>query len=96
MTPGHYVYEGLVLAQYNEDKRTVLAEDNSDFYEFLRCGEYEVQNCNGTVEQFVHVFFGGKFNKENQIQDIMVLALFLVTGRVMTFFALRKFNFSNA
>jgi hypothetical protein len=96
ITPGHYVYEGLVLAQYHADQRTVIAVNDSEFYDFLECGERAVSQCNGTVEQYVSVFFGGHFNKDNELQDILVLALFLVVARVMTFYALRKFNFSNA
>ncbi len=95
ITPGHYVYEGLVLAQYHADERTVVAVNNSEFYDFLGCNDRVVVQCNGTVEQFVYVFFGGRFNKSNEVQDILVLALFLVTARVMTFYALQKFNFSN-
>jgi len=96
ITPGHYVYEGLVLAQYNGDNRTVLAVNNSEFYDYLGCDARVVTRCNGTVEQYVYVFFGGRFNSQHELQDILVLALFLVTARVMTFFALKKFNFSNA
>jgi hypothetical protein len=95
ITPGHYVYEGLVLAQYHADLRTVIAVNNSDFYRFLECDSQDLSECNGTVEQFVYVFFGGRFNKENELRDILVLALFLVAARVMTFYALQKFNFSN-
>ena len=97
ITPGHYVYEGLVLAQYHSDDRTVIAVKNSDFYHFLECDDSqgEGSECNGTVEQFIHVFFGGMFNKDNELRDILVLALFLVAARVMTFYALQKFNFSN-
>jgi ABC-2 type transporter len=94
ITPGHYVYEGLVLAQYHDDNRTVTAVNDSDFYYFLQCTDNST-SCTGTVEQYVHVFFGGRFNKENELRDILVLALFLVTARVMTFYALQKFNFSN-
>lgn len=96
ITPGHYVYEGLVLAQYYGDQRTVIAVNNSEFYDFLGCNDNLVSPCNGTVEQYVYVFFGGRFNKQNELQDILVLALFLVSARVMTFYALKKFNFSNA
>jgi hypothetical protein len=95
ITPGHYVYEGLVLAQFHGDLRTVIAANQSEFYDYLECGERNVPQCNGTVELYVDVFFGGKFNKDNELQDILVLALFLVGARVMTFFALKKFNFSN-
>lgn len=95
ITPGHYVYEGLVMAQYDGDTRTVMANNNSEFYDYLGCDDRVVQQCNGTVEQYVYVFFGGRFNKQNELQDILVLALFLVTARVTTFYALKKFNFSN-
>jgi len=100
ITPGHYVYEGLVLAQYRDDDRAVIAVNNSDFYRFLGCdsqeeGDGSASECRGTVEQFVHVFFGERFNEANELQDILVLALFLVAARVMTFYALQKFNFSN-
>ena len=50
ITPGHYVYEGLVLAQYHADLRTVIAVNNSEFYDFLGCGDHVVKECNGTVE----------------------------------------------
>lgn len=96
ITPGHYVYEGLVLAQYHSDERTVIAVQDSEFYEFLGCDPSTSSACNGTVEQFVDVFFGGRFKKENEVQDIIALALFLVIARLMTFLALRHFNFSNA
>ena len=96
ITPGHYVYEGLVLAQYYADQRTVIPTNNSDFYDFLGCDVQAVNPCNGTVEQYVHVFFGGRFNTQNELQDILVLALFLVFARVITFYALKRFNFSSA
>lgn len=100
ITPGHYVYEGLVMAQYHSDDRTVIAVTNSDFYRYLQCDSDSGRDgggsdCSGTVEQFIHVFFGGMFNKDNELRDILVLALFLVAARVMTFYALQKFNFSN-
>ena len=95
ITPGHYVYEALVISQFSDDDRPVIAEVNSEFYEYLSCeklGADEV--CSGTVSQFVDSFFGGRFHEDHNLQDIMVLALFLVTARVMTFVALRRFNFS--
>lgn len=94
ITPGHYVYEGLVLAQFNDDNRTVIAVNGSAFYDYLGCTN-STEDCYGTVEQFVYVFFGGRFNADNELQDILVLALFLVSARVLTFYALKKFNFSN-
>jgi hypothetical protein len=100
ITPGHYVYEGLVLAQFGGDERPVIAVNASDFYKYLvseeLCDESDTEPCEGSVAEFVDVFFGGRFNEDNEIQDILVLALFLVSARVMTFFALKHFNFSSA
>jgi hypothetical protein len=96
ITPGHYVYEGLILAQYWGDDRPVLAVENSPFWDFLGCDELEEgEACYGTVTQYVWVFFGERFNANNEIQDIMVLALFLVVARVTTFCALRNFTYTN-
>jgi hypothetical protein len=95
ITPGHYVYEGLVLALFYDDNRTVVAVNNSEFYDFLECGESNINPCTGTIAEFIHVFFGGRFNEDNMLQNILVLALFLVTARVVTFMALRHFNYSD-
>lgn len=96
ITPGHYVYEGLILAQYWGDERPVLAAENSEFYDFLGCEELDPsEECYGTVTQYLWVFFGGRFNVDNELQDIFVLALFLVIARVSTFFALKAFNYTN-
>lgn len=96
ITPGHYVYEGLILAQYWGDERPVLAEENSEFWDYLGCAELEgEEDCYGSVTQYLWVFFGGKFNIDNELQDIFVLALFLVIARVSTFFALKAFNYTN-
>jgi hypothetical protein len=94
ITPGHYVYESLVLAQFADDNRTVFAVNRSEFYTELGCERADIYPCNGTVDEYITVFFGGRFNQENELQNILVLALFLVVARVMTFFALKYFNFS--
>jgi hypothetical protein len=100
ITPGHYVYEGLVLAQFSGDERPVIAVNSSEFYFYLvsedKCDLSDTEPCEGSVAEFVHEFFGGRFNTDNELQDILVLALFLVSARVMTFFALKHFNFSSA
>jgi hypothetical protein len=97
ITPGHYVYEGMILAQYWGDTRTVIASDGSEFFEWLGCDTLEADSppCTGDVTQYLWVFFGGKFRSENQLQNVFVLALYLVTARVTTFLALRAFNFTS-
>eukprot|EP00536_Pseudo-nitzschia_multiseries_P002021 jgi/Psemu1/182647/e_gw1.27.166.1 len=96
ITPGHFVYEGLILSQYWGDERLVTADGGSEFYERLGCDLYDYGNtCEGTVEEYVLVFFGGKFIGGNLYQDVLVLALYLILARVVTFFALRKFQYTN-
>lgn len=96
ITPGHYVFEGLILSQYWGDQRAVEANTGSDFYDFLGCDQLDPEEpCEGTVEQYVWVFFGTKFNQGNIYVDILVLGLVLILARVATFFALRKFHYTN-
>uniref|UniRef100_A0A7S4ACS2 ABC transporter domain-containing protein n=1 Tax=Pseudo-nitzschia australis TaxID=44445 RepID=A0A7S4ACS2_9STRA len=96
ITPGHYVYEGLILSQYWGDQRKVTASEGSEFYIWLGCDQFDNGNtCEGTVEQYVWVFYGEMFNDDNLYQDVLVLALYLVLARVVTFFALRKFQYTN-
>jgi hypothetical protein len=96
ITPGHYVYEGLVITQFYGDNRTVAAIDDSEFYYHLGCDVINSTNaCVGTVEDYVDMFFGGRFSEDHLLQDILVLAFFLVAARVMTFCALKYFNFSD-
>ena len=96
ITPGHYVYEGLILSQYWDDHRPVTASWGSEFYIWLGCDQLDPgESCEGTVQQYVWVFFGEKFNNDNLYQDVLVLALYLILARVATFFALRKFQYTN-
>lgn len=99
ITPGHYVYEGLILSQYWDDSRQVIASQGSEFWDFLGCDELDDTNtageCVGTVTQYVWVFFGGKFNNDNLLQVILVLSFMLLLARVFTFFALKRFQYTN-
>jgi hypothetical protein len=95
ITPGHFVYEGLVMATFSDDNRTVLAVNGSEFFDYLIAEDKcDPINCNGTVSEYVDVFFGGRFSEEHNLQNILVLSLFLVFSRVLTFYALKHFNFS--
>uniref|UniRef100_A0A7S1V0Y6 ABC transporter domain-containing protein n=1 Tax=Grammatophora oceanica TaxID=210454 RepID=A0A7S1V0Y6_9STRA len=108
ITPGHYVYEGLVMAIFQEDERMVIANDGSEFFEFLisdersegpsdlpPCNRQEVDYCEGFVTEYIWVFFGGRFRRENLRTNILVLALYLIAARVFTFVALRKFKYTS-
>jgi hypothetical protein len=87
------VYEGLVIAAFTNDTRQVLASPGSEYFDFVMCDDPEVP-CIGTIDDFITVFFGGEFQREHLWYDIMACALFLVAARVLTFFALKFFNYT--
>lgn len=94
ITPGHFVYEGLVVSIFTGDQRTVVAEPGSDFYNALGCAVDETGECTGTVSQFVYTFFGGRYNSDNIRQDALILGAYLILARVLTFLALTYMNFA--
>lgn len=95
ITPGHYVYEGMIVTLFHDDQRTVLASDNSQFFDDLGCALDQMDPCQGTVEDFVISFFGGKFRRANLLADIWILAAYLVVARLTTFFALKYFSYTS-
>merc|ERR1740121_2180379 len=96
ITPGHYVYEGLITSQYQGDKTPVHANPGSVFFNFLNCTEDQINGeCVGTADQFVDCFFGGRFHHSHLLYDALVLALYLVIARALTYFALKRFNYSS-
>jgi ABC-type multidrug transport system ATPase subunit len=96
ITPGHYVYEGLMVSLFDGDNRTVVANQGSDFYDYLDCSQDGVDPCQGTVDQYFNVFFGGKYNRGNISLDIGVLTAFLILARLATFLALKYFNYTSS
>ena len=75
---GHYVYEGLVLAAFDNDQRKVLANPGSSFYASV-CGDDwpAEEECIGTIEDFINDFFGGKFDRSHLWYDILALTIYL-------------------
>jgi ABC-type multidrug transport system ATPase subunit len=95
ITPGHYVYEGLIVSLFNDDDRLVFANDNSEFYVSLGCTANETYACNGTVHDYMISFFGGKFVSSNSGSSIAILTAYLIVARLTTFFALKYFNYTS-
>jgi len=89
------VYEGMVVAAFYEDSRQVLATPGTNFYNSI-CGEDhpEEEPCFGTINEFIDVFFGGRFQRAHLWYDIMALTIYLVAARILTFFALKHFNYT--
>jgi len=98
ITPGHYVFEGILMNQYRSDNRTVLASEGTEFYNSLIesgvCLLNETQ-CFGNVTHYVDVFFGGRFDETHIIPNVLVLGLYLVVARLLTYLALAHFNYSS-
>jgi hypothetical protein len=92
--PGHYVYEGMVVCLFDDDNRTVYADDGTEFFESLNCTEGE--SCEGTVDQFIDSFFGGEFGRGDHTirNNSIILGFILVITRVLTFLCLKYIRFS--
>lgn len=91
ITPGHYVYEGLVVSLFYNITTPVIANEGSEFYHELGCTK---DPCIGTVWGYVDYFFGGRFQRSHLYYDVLVLGFCLTLSRIVTFLALKKFNFT--
>jgi hypothetical protein len=98
ITPGHYVYESLVMTLFSKDTRSVLANMNSDFYMYLvdtnSCTTGET-NCYGTIKEYVEVFFGFEYTHEHRTRNACILGFILLLARVLTWVALKYIRFSS-
>jgi hypothetical protein len=72
ITPGHYVYDGLITCLYRNNNDTVVADFGSDYYDYLvgigQCSNAttttttaDIAACEGTAYQYANSFFGGQF-----------------------------------
>jgi len=101
ITPGHYVFEGLVVTQFSDDERLVEAYFGSEFFQYMNCtllqntSDDGSRQCVGYVRQYVDSFFGGRFTRDHVPQDLVILGLYLTFARVLTYFALKKFNYAS-
>jgi len=88
----------MVVVLFHGDDREVLGTPGSQFYNDI-CEEWDDADgpCPGigTIEDFIRVFFGGKFDRSHLWYDILALALYLISARALTFFALKHFNYSD-
>jgi len=98
ITPGSYVYNGLVTSVYANSSDPVLADEGSEFYDYLNCSATTSEGnlCFGTSNDYVQSFFGGQYgNRGYNLRNAFILALFLVVARLFTWIALKYIRFSN-
>ena len=92
ITPGHFVYEGLVESLYYADDRKVQADKGSEYWWSLVEGGECLETddvCIGTVDDFVNVFFGNEFSNDHTLRNALILAFVLILARVVTWFSLK-------
>lgn len=93
--PGRFALEGITMNQFVGITQNVTAQPQSPFYFFLGCSGVD-KICQGSVEEYVvEYYFGGKFTPENFWLDVGALLGYLVLARLLTWFALKKFNYVN-
>lgn len=94
ITPGRYVYEGLVTSLYRTVDGTVVADRDSEFYDLLvlkgECNPTSDEVCTGTTDDYIDSFFGGEFSEDNIIRNGIILGGILVFTRILTWLALEK------
>jgi hypothetical protein len=98
ITPGHYVYEGLVVTLFNEHNPGIVVTEQGDEFELwlLRnsmCIDFKKSDgsvaCYGAAYSFVQYFFGGNFSSNNIDRNACILGLVLVLARVWTWLCLK-------
>ena len=98
ITPGHYVYEGLVVTIYHEQAGTVLANPNSTYADYLVDQNISdctsETNCKGNIQEYIDFFFGGDFTDEHIIRNACILGGMLVLVRVITWLALQYIRYA--
>jgi hypothetical protein len=92
ITPGHYVYNGMVTALFSTSSEVVLASSGSGFHDFLMsegtCSSTST-SCSGSVSAFVRYFYGGYYGQGGHIANALALGGFLVAARLLTWLALK-------
>lgn len=99
ITPGHYVYESLVMSIFSEDDRSVIANVDSSFYNYLvddgQCTIGSDENCIGTIDEYVNVFFGFEYTADHTRRNAFILGAILLSARVLTWIALKYIRFAS-
>jgi hypothetical protein len=97
LMPGHYIFEGLIVTQFDGDETPIIASPGTPFWASLRCGEDQIAgeatDCIGTAEQWVFASFGGNFVPEHIPANMVYLAILFVATRIITLIALGALNY---
>ena len=92
--PGRFAYEGIVSTQFRNLKIPVIADPNSPFFFSLNCTSTD-EPCVGTIDEYSEFAFGGRFTIDNFWLDVGALLGYVVLARLLTWYALKRFNYVN-
>jgi ABC-type multidrug transport system permease subunit len=96
LLPGHYILEGLLTSQFNNDPTLIEATPGTPFWDYLNC-DSEVnagqESCKGTAEEWIFATFEGEFVIENLPTDIGYLIGMVLVTRILTVFGLGHLNY---
>lgn len=104
--PGRFAFEGLVITQFKDIDLPVEATVGSPFFYETGCNRTEFDmasaagltnvTCQGTMDDYVEFFFGGRFTLDHFWIDLGCLFGYLILSRVLSYWALKRFNYSNS
>jgi hypothetical protein len=94
LMPGHYIYEGLIMSQFNNDNSPIVASVGSPFYDSLRCTDIASQgeDCVGTAEEWIASSFPD-WSIDNVPYNILYLIGIIIITRAITYFALTHLDY---
>ena len=99
--PLHYVLEGLLTSQFNDDMTPIQASPGTDFYDYTvqkNCPDVEDPSSDpsctiGTAEDWIYTSFGGMWVPEHIPIDIVYLICAIVVAKAITLFGLSQKNY---
>lgn len=92
--PGHWIFEGIFMSQFENDNTLIVASPGSVFYNELNCTETttsEDQACEGTVWFWVQVNFTD-WSPSNIPWCALYLIAVMILTRFISFYALTRMN----
>lgn len=91
ITPGHYIFEGIYMSQYENDNTLIEASPGSPFFIALGCTNAE-ERCSGTAEQWVQTSFED-WSVDSIKWNILYLIVFIFLTRLFTFVGLKTLDY---
>lgn len=91
ITPGHYIFEGIFMSQYENDSTPIEALPGSPFFIALGCTAAE-ERCVGTAEQWVQTSFAD-WSIDSIRWNVLYLVILVVMTRLLTFVGLKTLDY---